>query len=83
MIDTDREVFNVIRQYKINTDGQTPTLQEISDRMKIHLTPSAISVALKRLEKAGRARVIRRGHGRAIRIALIGEKVEYTPPEIA
>ena len=79
MNSTDRLVYETVRQHKIDNDGATPSLRKIAEI--VGFSWSAIGVAISRLERHGSIRVQRGGRGRSNVIELIGEEMQYIPPE--
>lgn len=79
MIDTDRRVYEEVREYKITHDGRSPSLRDLA-KMFGDLTHSAVSLSLRRLEHEGLVEILGFGYGKGQVIRLVGERIVYYPP---
>ena len=75
-----RRLYRFIAEYKIKTNGNTPTLNEMIDGAKLSVYFSTVNTLLD-LEEAGliKIHVGKSGNRTFYRVSLIGET--YTPPD--
>jgi len=78
----DRVLYLVIRQYKIDHDGLSPSLRELAKEMGDGWNTMTVTSALARLTSRGLLSRDRPARGRKQKIILRGEKLTYVPPPV-